>query len=234
MYSYKFGEYEVGKARVEDVDASYKDLAEVCSNVRGKGTEQALALLNKAATGEMPILYRKYISRLAHRGELGGKPGRYPKKAVKLVLGALISAIASAKAKGLSEDLMVVHAAANKKNVYPRLSPKGGKRSRSYLETARIEVVVAERKPATKVGAKRPAQKTAPQPEKKPEIKVEAKTGAGEAKPAETKGESKPEAKPEPKDEAKAEQKTERAKERKTQRASVKKSEGKGELKGEV
>ncbi|VVB98478.1 50S ribosomal protein L22 [uncultured archaeon] len=179
MYSYKFDDNVVGKARLEDVDASFKDLAEVCSNIRGKDTAKAIVLLEKAATGEMPIRYTSYITKLAHRKELGGKPGRYPKKSAKLVLGTLRSAIASAKAKGLSEDLVVVHAAANKKDVFPRLSPKGGKRTRSYYETARIEIVVREKNPTKKVEKKA---------EKKAEAKVPAPSvpkAAAPAKPAE-------------------------------------------------
>ncbi len=154
MYSYKFDENIYGKARLEGADASYKDLAEVCSNIRGKSGSGALSLLEKASRGEFPILYRKYISKLAHRRELGGRPGRYPEKAARLVLGTLKSAIASAKAKGMSEDLIVVHAAANKKEVFPRLSPKGGKRTRSYYETARVEIVVRERNPVSKKAEK--------------------------------------------------------------------------------
>ncbi len=178
MYSYKFDETEVGKARLEDVDASFKDLAEVCSNIRGKKSSDAISLLEKAATGEMPIRYTSYITKLGHRKELGGKPGRYPKKAAKYVLMTLKSAIASAKAKGLSEDLTVVHAAANKKDVFPRLSPKGGKRTRSYYETARVEIVVKE------TGA---SKKSEGKPENKGEKKAEQKKPAAApvaAKPA--------------------------------------------------
>ncbi len=181
MYSCRFGDDVVGKARLEDADASYKDLAEVCSNIRGRSTAAALSLLEKAAQGEMPILYRKYISGLAHRKELCGKPGRYPKKAAKLVLGTLRSAIASAKAKGLSEDLIVIHAAANKKDVFPRLAPKGGKRSRSYYETARVEIVVREKVPTKKAGKKPEAKKEEPKAESRPAQEAAKKI---ETKPA--------------------------------------------------
>ncbi len=144
MYSYKSDNSIVGKARLEDIDASFKDIVEVCANIKGKNSFDALSLLEKAVIGEIPILYKKYITKLAHRKELGGKPGRYPKKAAKFVLETLKSALASARAKGLSDDLIIVHAAANKKNIFPRLAPKGGKRSRSYYETARIEIIVKE------------------------------------------------------------------------------------------
>ena len=189
MYSYKFEkDVVVGKARLEDIDASYKDLVEVCSNIRGRETAKALALLEKAALGETPIRYRKYISHLGHRRELGGKPGRYPKKAAAFVLAALKSAIASAKSKGMSEDLKVAHVSANKKMTYPRMSPKGGKRSRSYLETARIEVVVCERVPGKKIDVEKSAAKPVA---KAPAPKTAAKS-ATSAKP-EDKSEAKPE-----------------------------------------
>lgn len=244
MYSYKFGDEETGKARLEGVDASYKDLAAVCSNIRGKSSSDALALLEKASTGDFPILYRKYNKHLAHRKELGGKQGRYPKKSAKIVLGVLKNAIASAKAKSLSEDLIVVHAAANKKNVYPRLSPKG-RRSRSYFETARVEIVVKERVPAKKIEKKevKPAEKAKaeakPKPlEAEPATNIEAKpafvTPAAkveakpEAKPAAARTEAKPKEKVEVKSEAKGESKPAAAA-AKPKAAPAKKAEKKGE-----
>lgn len=184
-------EGDFARSRVEGVDASVKDLVEVCGNIRYKPVGQALALLEAAAEGLVPILYRGNNRHLGHRRELGGRKGRYPKKSVKIVLGALRSAIANAQSKGLSEELIVMHACANKKVEHGRLSPKG-RRNYSGLITARIEIVLKE-----KEGAKRPEKKHA---------KAE--------KPAEKK-EAKPEAKPpaeEKKAEAKAEQKVEQAK----------------------
>ncbi|MFA5077638.1 MAG: uL22 family ribosomal protein [Candidatus Micrarchaeia archaeon] len=203
MYSYKFTDAPVGKARLEDVEASYKDLAEVCSNIRGKPAAKAVELLRAASEGKMPILYRKYISGLAHRHELGGKPGRYPKKSAKFVLNALISAISSAKAKSLSEDLLVVHASANRKSSFPRLAPKG-KRMRSNFETARIEIVVAERVPSKKEKKETKSDSKAAQIQK-PESKAVAQTQKPEIKIAEKKPEPKPEPKIQTKQEAKSE-----------------------------
>ncbi len=206
MYSYKFDEYVAGKARLEDADASYKDLVAVCSNIRGKKTGDALALLEKASKGEVPILYRKFAKRLAHRKELGGRQGRYPEKSAKLVLSTLKNAIASAKANGLSEDLVVAHAAANKKDSYPRRASKG-KRMRAYYETSRIEIVVKETKPATKISDLR--KKAA---EKKEEPKKAAEARPELPKPAEEKplqGISKAKSGPAPKPETKPASKSE-------------------------
>jgi ribosomal protein L22 len=167
-------EGDFARSRVEGVDASVKDLVEVCGNIRYKPVGQALALLEAAAEGLVPILYRGNNRHLGHRRELGGRKGRYPKKSVKIVLKALKSALANAQSKGLSEELIVMHAAANKKVEHGRLSPKG-RRNYSGLITARIEIVLKE-----KEGAKRPQKKQAKA--EKPDEKKEAK-GAAE-KPA--------------------------------------------------
>jgi large subunit ribosomal protein L17e len=188
MYSHRFAEgVQAGKARLEGVDASYKDLAEVCANVRGMKLSEAMTLLEKASLGTFPIRFRKYISGLAHRKELCGRPGRYPKKSAAVVLGVLKSAVASAKAKGMSEDLVVVHACANMKSSLARLAPKG-KRMRSNYETSRVEIVVVERTPTKaemKKAAEKPGAKAVAKAEAKPhvpEAKAEAK--APEQKPA--------------------------------------------------
>lgn len=144
MYSYTPEAEIVGKARLEGADASYKDLVEICSNIKGKRTDSALLFLEKVVAMEAAVHYKKYIKGLGHRKELCGKPGRYPKKEAKIVLGVLKSAIASAKGKGLSEDLVILHASANKKNSFLRMSPKG-KRVYSNYETARVEIIVHER-----------------------------------------------------------------------------------------
>jgi ribosomal protein L22 len=45
------------KARLEDVNASYKDLSEVCGVLRKKKADWALEFLGKASKGEVPVLY---------------------------------------------------------------------------------------------------------------------------------------------------------------------------------
>lgn len=174
-------EGDFARSRVEGVDASVKDLVEVCGNIRRKPVGVAISILEGAAEGKTPILYRRNNKRLGHRRELGGRKGRYPKKSARIVLKALRSAIANAQGKGLSEELIVMHAAANKKMEHGRLSPKG-RRNYSGLITARVEIVLKE-----KEGAKRPEKKAAkPKAEqKKPEPAAK--------KPAETPGGAKPE-----------------------------------------
>ncbi|MFA6530954.1 MAG: 50S ribosomal protein L22 [Candidatus Micrarchaeia archaeon] len=227
MYSYTIPEDKkdmYAASRAEDVESSYKDLAQVCGRVRGKTAQWAVSFLELASTGAVPILYKRHNKNLGHRRELGGVKGRYPWKAAKAVLKTLLSALANSQVKGLSEDLVIVHICANRKHVYPRLSPKG-RRFRQNYDTSRIEVIVKEKVESSrdekkarmeKAKAKSAKQKPA---EEKAEAKGAAKVegavhGAKEAKP-ETKPEPTPEVKAEEKKAEKAEQNAEKKAERK-------------------
>ncbi|RME79452.1 MAG: 50S ribosomal protein L22 [Methanobacteriota archaeon] len=175
--------YIVGKARIEEVNASFKDLGAVCDNIRYKKVEQALELLEKAAKGELPIRYRKHNKKLAHRRELQGQKGRYPRKAAAIVLAVLRNAVANATQQGANEfDLVVKHACANKKRTYYRVQPKG-RRGRHDYELARVELVVMQRRPEEK------------KKEAKPKPTKTAKPTKEEAKP--TKAEEKKKVEPE-------------------------------------
>lgn len=165
MYSYiieKGKEGDFARARLEGVDASFKDLAQVCGNIRRRPVDQAIKFLEEASEGKRPVLYRSSNRHLGHRRELGGKKGRYPKKSARIVLGVLRSALANAQHKGLSEELIVTHACANKVSTYMRYSSKG-RRNPSALETARVEIILKERE-----GAKRPARKAQAEAQKAP------------------------------------------------------------------
>jgi len=129
-------------AQKYNVDASYKDLSEVCRSIRRLPVEKAVQLLGMAERMEIPIEYRRHNKKLGHRRELGGKKGRYPIKAARLVKIVLLNALNNARVRQIDESTLTVkHAAANKQAIYPRMSPKG-KRMRWNYETARIEIVL--------------------------------------------------------------------------------------------
>ncbi|MCP4646740.1 MAG: 50S ribosomal protein L22 [bacterium] len=177
-YTYNIGnEADFAKARIEDVNASYKDLTEVCHNIRRRPAEMAVEILEDAKAKKRPIRYRSHNTRMAHRKELQGQKGRWPVKCVGIVLKCLESAIANAKEKGLSEDLIVIHASANKKYSHMRYSSKG-RRNTSKLETARVEIVLKEKVEGKK---KRIEQEAKAAEDKK---KVDAAKKAEEAKKA--------------------------------------------------
>ncbi|MCX8200223.1 MAG: 50S ribosomal protein L22 [Candidatus Micrarchaeota archaeon] len=193
-YSFQKKGENYAYAQQYNLDASYKDLCEVCKSIKHKPVAKAMELLSKAEKMEVPILYTSHNKKLGHRRELGGKKGRYPVKAVRIVKKVLQNAINNAKVCQLEEDtLSVVHAAANKQSIYPRLSPKG-RRMRMNYETARVEIVVrgtkkkiAEISPAAKPAkkgeaaaqqAKAPAESTAKE-SAAPSVKGGAEAASG-------------------------------------------------------
>jgi ribosomal protein uL22 len=132
----------IAKARVTGVNASYKDLAEVCRSVRRKPTGDAIEFLQLAAEKKRAIRFARHNPGKGHRKELGGKAGGWPVKSAKIVLTVLQNALANANRLGLGTT-RVVHILANKQYSYPRLSPKG-RRVRHDYETALVEVVLEE------------------------------------------------------------------------------------------
>ncbi|MEM3030701.1 MAG: 50S ribosomal protein L22 [Candidatus Micrarchaeia archaeon] len=159
------------KAMGIDINASYKDLSQVCAAIKGKTADAARSLLEKASAGEVPILFKRFNKKLGHRRELGGRKGRWPRKAASEVLKVLENAAANASFKGLGEPLLVAHACANKMGVLPRLQSKG-RRIRSDLETAKVEVILVEAPGAKPVARKE--EKKEKKEERKEKIKAVA------------------------------------------------------------
>ena len=168
------------RARLTGVNASYKDLSEVCRSVRGKPADYALEFLSRAANGEVAIYFARHNKGKGHRKELGGRKGGWPIKSAKFVLEVVANATANANKLGLGAA-KVAHIIANKQDTFPRMSPKG-KRIRQDYETAFIEVVLEEVQETAEAkgekGKKSDAQKaneTKKQEGKRAETKVEAK-----------------------------------------------------------
>lgn len=168
-YSIEFSPDECAFARLEGANASYKDLTEVCGRIRGKHADWAIEFLQKVAEGKTPVLYKKFSKKIGHRRELGGKKGRYPKKAAKIVLKVLKSAIANGASRGLGEKYKIIGASANKKTEYPRVAPRGGWMYSNY-ELARVEIVLKPLEQLKKI------EVTPPEKNEKPE-KNDAKVG---------------------------------------------------------
>ena len=138
-YQVKEGE-DLAKAQLYNIDASFKDMSAVCDNIRGMDSEVAVSYLEKAAKGELAVAFRRWNKKLGHRRELGGKKGRYPKKAAKYVLQVLRNAIANGSSKGLG-GMQIVHASSTRQAVYPRMASKG-RQMRSNYVTSRVEIVL--------------------------------------------------------------------------------------------
>ncbi len=180
------------RARLTGINASFKDLSEVCRNVRGKPTDWALEFLEDAKEGKKAIYFVRHCKGKGHRRELGGKKGGWPVKSIKYVLEVLQSAAANANRLNLGET-RVAHIIANKQETFPRMSPKG-RRIRHDFETAFVEIVLEEVRQKADSPKKEKEAKAAPV--KKEEPMSQEKKEETEAKKEEAKKAPKPETRP--------------------------------------
>ena len=175
----------IARARISRVNCSFKDLCEVCRNVRGKDTDFALEFLGNAAEGKQAIYFARHNKKKGHRRELGGKKGGFPVKSCRAVLGVVESADANAIKLGLGAT-KIVHIAANKHATYPRMSPKG-RRIRHDYEVAFIEVVLEEKQQkietAKKTEVAAPKKSDVAKPVVKADVKAAVKTEVKAAAP---------------------------------------------------
>ena len=151
-YSVKTTEKEA-RTKMHSLNASYKDLSQICRNIKGMNAEKAVQLMDEVMKKETPIHYYTFNTRLGHRKKIKGK-GRYPVKESKMVKKALKDAIANAVAKGLQKEKLIVSTAtANKQNIYPRYKKYwvgsvvigyGKQAIFSNYVTAILEIVVKE------------------------------------------------------------------------------------------
>ncbi len=182
-------------ARLVGVNASFKDLSEVCGRIQGKKSTWAVDFLQLATNQEIPILFKRHNKKLGHRKELGGQKGRYPHKSAGFVLNALKSAIANGGVKELGTEYTILSACANKIQALPRMASKG-RTARSYLELAKIEIVL---KPDN-IPPKKDAAKAETKSAKPAEVKSAIASGAvPESAPKKEQSEKKQEKKSEAK-----------------------------------
>jgi large subunit ribosomal protein L22 len=156
-YSINIGRDDIALAYGKDIDASFKDLTQVCGEIRYMKADDAVALLERVADMRTAIPFKRFNKRLGSRHELGGKKGAYPVKAAREARKVLLNAMANAANKGLDTDaLYVVHASANKTHIERRNPSKGSlswgrgrygfpARVHSDLEYAKVEIGVASK-----------------------------------------------------------------------------------------
>lgn len=145
------------KAQGLDINASYKDLAEVCNAIRYNNVGRAMETLDSVISMQHAIPFRRYNKYLGARHELGGRKGAYPVNAAKAIRVVLQNAMANAVNKGeiTPEQMVIIHANANKMRIEKRGPSKGslswgrGMYGRSAamhsnIEYSRVEIVLGK------------------------------------------------------------------------------------------
>ncbi len=143
-YSYQGSMEHAAKAFGRRLRISTKHSIEVCKAIKGHHVERAQSMLESAVNEEEPIEFTRYSEGAGHKAGQG--MGKYPVKAGKEILKVLNGAVANAQHQGLSSDLEVVHAAAQK----AQQNQKRGRHAGRTEKGTHIEIVVKEVPGATR------------------------------------------------------------------------------------
>ena len=193
-YAFQEIEENMARAMVKDAQISTKVSIEIASFLRGKTTKKALQLLNNVLKKKTAIPFKRFTDGVGHRAGAGIGAGRFPQKASQEFIALIKNAEANAQAKGLSENLKIIHLIAHKASNQFHY----GRQSRRKYKRTHLEIVVEEQE-EVKEEKKTVKKKQTP---KKTETKSETAKQDSQQKKEENK-ESKTEAKEKPKTEEK-------------------------------
>ena len=191
------------RARLVSAPFSTKQGIEICSALRGKPLDRAMALLEEVMSLKTAIPFKRFNKDMGHK--VGMAAGRYPVKASKHILELLKSVNSNAQEKGFAtSDLVVSHISAKRAS-----RPwHAGRHVRRKAKRTHVEILVEQRAAEEKVPKKSKDKraKRTQQKEEKSATDLQAVRSEAAKKSTETKPETKPEAekKAEPKNKLEA------------------------------
>ena len=138
-YSMQEIKEDMAKAYGKSLGISTKVSIEIANHLRGKTTAKAKWILEQVLQKKQAIPFKRFTDGVGHRpGGIGA--GRYPQKASEEFLKLVKQAEANAQAKGLSENLVILHLSANKAGSQFRQ----GRQRRRRFKRSHLEIVVQE------------------------------------------------------------------------------------------
>ncbi|MFP4567963.1 MAG: 50S ribosomal protein L22 [Candidatus Woesearchaeota archaeon] len=186
-YAFQGMKENMARAITKDAEISTKVSIEIANFLRGRTSVEAKVILERVLKKKQPIPFKRFTDGVGHRKGAGIAAGRFPEKASEVFLTIIKQCEANALAKGLSEDLRIVHLVPQRgSNTFRH----GRQRRRTYKRT-HLEIVLEEFEPVkveSKKSVKSPAKKVT---SKKVDADVGAKSVKAEAKKADVKAESK-------------------------------------------
>jgi len=111
-YAFKTEKENVAKVVGRDVNLSRKQAIELCDFVRHLPIAKAKAMLEKVIDKTLAVPFTKYTNGIGHRSGAGLCAGSYPLNGSKMFIMLLNSLEANAQNKGLSPNLVIIHACA--------------------------------------------------------------------------------------------------------------------------
>jgi len=171
---YALQEFKENMARAisKDVEISTKTSLEIAAFIRGKSTKKAKQILERVLVMKQAIPFKRFTDGVGHRKGAGISQGRFPQKASEQFIKIINQVEANAQAKGLSEDLKIVHLVVNKSsNTFHQGRQRRRKFKRTHLEIAVQEVEKEQKAKVPKAAAPKKETKTETKKEKVTETK---------------------------------------------------------------
>jgi large subunit ribosomal protein L22 len=159
-YAFKSDKENIVKVVGRDLGISTKQAIELCSYIRGMRLKNAITLLEKVMKKQAAVPFKRFTEGAGHKKGFGA--AKYPLRASEQFLALLKSLEANAQNKGLSADLKIIHACAQR-----AAEPfHYGRKRRIKMKRTHVEIAAEEQE------AKKETKKEAK--ETKKEIKKEA------------------------------------------------------------
>jgi large subunit ribosomal protein L22 len=138
-YAFKTEKENIVKTVGRDVGISTKQAIEICTHIKGKPVKKAITLLENVVLKKAAIPFRRFTEGAGHQKGMGA--AKYPLNASKQFIALLKALEANAQNKGLSSDLKIIHACAQKAAEPAHYGRKRGiKMKRTHIELAAEEL----------------------------------------------------------------------------------------------
>ncbi|MFH0870827.1 MAG: 50S ribosomal protein L22 [archaeon] len=147
-YAFKSEKENVAKVVGRDLSMSRKQAIEMCSFIKNKPLVKAKVLMEGVKEKRIAVPFNRFTEGAGHKKGMSG--GRYPFNGSKIFLMLLNSLEANAQNKGLGQNLMIVHACAQRAT---QPSHSGRKRG-IKMKRCHIEIVAQEMEPEKKKAGK--------------------------------------------------------------------------------
>lgn len=169
-YAFQGMKENMAKAITKDLGISTKVSIEISNFIRGKTTKEAKQILERVLKKKQAIPFKRFTDGVGHRKGANIAAGRYPQIATEAFLAIIKQCEANAQAKGLSDELRIVHLVAQKgTNAF-----RAGRQRRRRYKRTHLEIVLEEleTKKETKTTKKEKAETETKTTEEKPTTKT--------------------------------------------------------------
>jgi large subunit ribosomal protein L22 len=171
-YAFKSDKENVVKTVGRDIALSPKHAIEICKFVKGKTTEKAKMILEKVQEKKIAIPFTRATEGAGHKQ--GMSSGKYPLNGATEFLKLIKQLEANAQNKGLSANLIIIHACSQRASE-PYHS---GRKRRVQMKRSHVELAAME------IEEKKQREPKSQKADNKKEDKKDASKGATEQKPA--------------------------------------------------